>query len=86
MGGAYEVQTGGAEMVTVTDEEGALVSEQRYLPYGQVRSDVGSITETDIGYTGQRGKGYTQVQTGNLRRTSIWSAPHDYSRSSARSG
>ncbi len=89
-GGAYEVQTGGAETMTkvyyaiagqtvavrtmttgsstlnylltdhlgsvvaVTDEEGALVSEQRYLPFGQVRSDVGSVTETDFGYTGQR--------------------------------
>ena len=89
-GGAYEVQTGGAETVSkiyysiagqtvavrmmtsgsstlnylltdhlgsvvgVTDEDGALLSEQRYLPFGQVRPDVGSVTETDFGYSGQR--------------------------------
>ena len=40
-------------VVAVTDEDGALVSEQRYLPFGQVRSDVGSVTETDFGYTGR---------------------------------
>lgn len=32
----------------------ALMSEQRYLPFGQVRSDVGAVIETDFGYTGQR--------------------------------
>jgi hypothetical protein len=41
-------------MVEVTIEDGALLSEQRYLPFGQVRPDVGSITQTDFGYTGQR--------------------------------
>ena len=30
------------------------MSQQRYLPFGQVRTDVGSITQTDFGYTGQR--------------------------------
>ncbi len=45
--------------VAVTDEEGALGSEQRYLPFGQVRSDVGSTTETDFGYTMQRDNSYT---------------------------
>ena len=29
-------------------------SEQRYLPFGQVRSSQGNITQTDFGYTGQR--------------------------------
>jgi RHS repeat-associated protein len=41
-------------IVAVTDDTGSLLSEQRYLPFGQVRTDVGSITQTDIGYTGQR--------------------------------
>jgi len=41
-------------VVAVTDEGGALLSEQRYLPFGQVRTDVGFISETDFGYTGQR--------------------------------
>jgi RHS repeat-associated protein len=31
-----------------------LRSKKRYLPFGQVRPDVGSIMETDFGYTGQR--------------------------------
>jgi hypothetical protein len=39
-------------VAAVTDEDGALVSEQRYYPLGQVCTDVGSITETDFGYTG----------------------------------
>ncbi len=33
---------------------GTLVSEQRYLPFGEVRTDVGTIAQTDFGYTGQR--------------------------------
>jgi RHS repeat-associated protein len=41
-------------VATVTVEDGALLSEQRYLPFGQVRPDVGSVTQTDFGYTGQR--------------------------------
>jgi RHS repeat-associated protein len=41
-------------IVAVTNASGALLSEQRYLPFGQVRTDAGSITETDFGYTGQR--------------------------------
>jgi uncharacterized protein RhaS with RHS repeats len=36
-------------VVAVTDANGALVSEQRYLPFGEVRMDVGSITQTDFG-------------------------------------
>jgi RHS repeat-associated protein len=38
----------------VTDGTGALISQQRYLPFGQVRTDLGSITQTDFGYTSQR--------------------------------
>jgi RHS repeat-associated protein len=41
-------------IVAVTNSSSALLSEQRYLPFGQVRTDAGSITETDFGYTGQR--------------------------------
>ena len=41
-------------VVAVTNASGNLLDEQRYLPYGQVRTDVDSITQTDLGYTGQR--------------------------------
>ena len=41
-------------IVAVTDASGTLTSQQRYLPFGEVRSDVGSIAETDLAYTGQR--------------------------------
>jgi RHS repeat-associated protein len=40
-------------VVAVADSEGDLVSEQRYLPYGEGRFTPG-ITETDFGFTGQR--------------------------------
>jgi len=36
------------------DASGNLLSEQRYLPFGGVRDDVGTITQTDFGYTSQR--------------------------------
>jgi uncharacterized membrane-anchored protein YitT (DUF2179 family) len=39
-------------MVAITDASGTLISEQRYLPFGQVREDVGTIAQTDFGYTG----------------------------------
>ena len=49
-------------MVGVTDTTGDLISQQRYLPFGEIRQDIGSITQTDFGYiipseasgTGQR--------------------------------
>jgi RHS repeat-associated protein len=41
-------------VVAVTDSSGALLSQQRYLPFGQVRTDMGSATQTDLGFTGQR--------------------------------
>ena len=41
-------------VVAVTGADGALVSEQRYMPFGQVRTDTGTVTQTDLGYTGQR--------------------------------
>ena len=33
---------------------GSVLSQQRYLPFGGVRTDMGNITQTDFGYTGQR--------------------------------
>jgi len=41
-------------VVAITDASGNVLSQQRYLPFGQVRTDVGNITQTDFGYTGQR--------------------------------
>ncbi len=41
-------------VVAVTDDAGTLTSQQRYLPFGGVRTNLGSITQTDLGYTGQR--------------------------------
>jgi hypothetical protein len=37
-------------MVGVVDGSSTLLSQQRYLPKGQVRTSVGSITQTDFGY------------------------------------
>ncbi len=36
------------------DANGTLLSEQRYLPFGQPRASTGPLTQTDFGYTGQR--------------------------------
>ena len=41
-------------VVAVTDDQGTLTSQQRYLPFGGVRTNIGSIVQTDYGYTGQR--------------------------------
>ncbi|GAB1471733.1 hypothetical protein MASR2M66_26110 [Chloroflexota bacterium] len=41
-------------VVAVTDASGTLISQQRYLPFGGERTNVGSISQTDYGYTGQR--------------------------------
>jgi RHS repeat-associated protein len=41
-------------VVGVMDASGTLVAEQRYMPFGQVRTDVGTIDQTDFGYTFQR--------------------------------
>jgi RHS repeat-associated protein len=40
--------------VGVTDSDGELISQQRYLPFGEIRNVGVSITQTDFGYTGQR--------------------------------
>ncbi len=43
-------------VVAVTNANGTLTSQQRYLPFGQVRTDLNPpyITQTDFTYTGQR--------------------------------
>ena len=43
-------------VVAVTNSSGTLISQQRYLPFGQVRTDTNPpfIAQTDLGYTGQR--------------------------------
>jgi RHS repeat-associated protein len=41
-------------VVAITDNSGTLQGEQRYMPFGQVRTDVGTINQTDFGYTFQR--------------------------------
>jgi RHS repeat-associated protein len=51
----------------VLDDSGAVLSEQRYLPFGQVREDVGAITQTDFGYTFQRNLPDTGLMDYNAR-------------------
>jgi RHS repeat-associated protein len=42
-------------VVAITDASGMLLNEQRYMPFGQVRTDIGTpVTQTDFGYTFQR--------------------------------
>jgi RHS repeat-associated protein len=43
-------------VVAITDDQGNLISQQRYLPFGAVRTNVTSPNSpnTDFGYTGQR--------------------------------
>ncbi len=43
-------------VVAMTDSTGTLISQQRYLPFGQVRTDVSSPNSpaTDLAFTGQR--------------------------------
>jgi len=45
-------------MVAVLSDNGTLLSQQRYMPFGQVRNSIGSITQTDFGYTGQRNEAF----------------------------
>jgi RHS repeat-associated protein len=41
-------------VVAVTDNLGTLLEDSRYMPFGNVRSDVGSVTQTDKSFTGQK--------------------------------
>jgi RHS repeat-associated protein len=54
-------------VVAMTDSTGTLLSQSRYLPFGQVRTDVGTITQTDFGYTGQRNNSYINLMDYNSR-------------------
>ncbi len=38
----------------IVDGSGNLLSEQRYLPFGEVHAEVGTISQTDFSFTGQR--------------------------------
>ena len=40
---------------------GSVLSQQRYLPFGAVRTDVGTVTQTDFGYTFQRNNSYIKL-------------------------
>jgi len=61
-GSTCQLSTSLSSVIAVLDASGNLLSEQRYpstvlrasLPFGQVRDDVGTIDETDFGYTSQR--------------------------------
>jgi len=59
-------------MVAVLSDDGALLSQQRYMPFGQVRTSIGSITQTDFGYTGQRNEAYIKL----LDYRSRWYDPY----------
>jgi RHS repeat-associated protein len=50
-------------VVAVTDNNGTLISQQRYLPFGQVRSvtSPSPIGTTDFGFTGQRNDSYINL-------------------------
>ena len=50
----YFVTDHQGSVVGVTDSSGTLISETRYMPFGQVRTSVGTITQTDYGYTFQQ--------------------------------
>src|SRR5258706_9534158 len=54
-------------VVAVTNSSGTLTSQQRYLPFGQERADVGTIAQTDYGYTGQRDDSYIKLLDFNFR-------------------
>jgi RHS repeat-associated protein len=50
-------------VVAITDASGVLLEQQRYLPFGQVRTLSGyeTIGLTDYGYTGQRNNSYIKL-------------------------
>ncbi|HEY9151990.1 MAG TPA: RHS repeat-associated core domain-containing protein [Anaerolineales bacterium] len=53
--------------MAITSASGTLISQQRYLPFGQVRTDVGSITQTDFAFTGQRNNSYINLMDYHAR-------------------
>jgi RHS repeat-associated protein/uncharacterized repeat protein (TIGR01451 family) len=52
-------------VVGLVDNNGTLIEEQRYMPFGEAR--LASITETDFGYTGQRMLSGTGLMDYNAR-------------------
>jgi RHS repeat-associated protein len=54
-------------VVAVTDNLGTLLEDSRYLPFGTVRSDVGSVTQTDKLFTGQKSLPNTGLMDYNAR-------------------
>jgi hypothetical protein len=43
-------------VITIINASGELVSQQRYLPFGGVRTEAGTISLIDFGYTERRGR------------------------------
>jgi hypothetical protein len=53
-GSKFHIFQEAGSVVKLTNASGALVvHQQRYLPFISVRTDVGLLTQTDFGYTGQ---------------------------------
>ncbi len=48
------MSAGQVRVVAITDDTGTLITQQRYLPFGAERIDVGTIAQTDFGFTSQR--------------------------------
>ncbi len=48
------MSAGQVRVVAITDDTGTLITQQRYLPFGAERTDVGTIAQTDFGFTSQR--------------------------------
>jgi len=54
-------------VVAITDINANITSQQRYLPFGQVRTDVGNISQTDFAFTGQRNNTYINLDDYKFR-------------------
>jgi RHS repeat-associated protein len=54
-------------VVAVLSESGTLLSEQRYMPFGEVRTEIGTITQTDFSFTGQRSISMLSIMDYNAR-------------------
>ncbi len=54
-------------VVGITGADGTLLEQSRYLPYGQARGDVGSISSTDKMFTGQKDLANTGLLDYNAR-------------------
>ena len=62
--GGFVYNSGNMTLVKVLGmDNGGLTSENRYMPFGEVRTISGhtEITETDFGYTGQRNYSYIKL-------------------------